>query len=177
MLTSSKDIYFSIRHFFIYFIFLKILFIYSWEIQRHRQREKQTPYREPDSGLDPRTRGSRPEPKADAQSLSHPGTPEIHFFKALLYYRMTEGIARCRAVQLRCSTVPWFSGEGSSFQGHIALTEFCIYPIPSPGAPFYWALPRTKQYCTLDYTEHWEFLGNVIGLLLSVLTAPADNSC
>ena len=29
----------------------------------------------PDVGLDPRTLGSRPEPKADAQPLSHPGAP------------------------------------------------------------------------------------------------------
>ena len=39
------------------------------------QREKQAPHREPDVGLDPRIPGSRPEPKADAQSLSHPGIP------------------------------------------------------------------------------------------------------
>ena len=45
------------------------------ERQRHRQREKQAPCREPDVGLDPRTPGSRPEPKADAQPLSHPGVP------------------------------------------------------------------------------------------------------
>ena len=42
---------------------------------RDRQREKQAPYVEPDVGLDPRTLGSQPEPKADAQSLSHPGAP------------------------------------------------------------------------------------------------------
>ena len=43
------------------------------ERQRHRQREKQAPREEPDVGLDPRTPGSQPEPKADAQLLSHPG--------------------------------------------------------------------------------------------------------
>jgi len=32
------------------------------------------PSREPDVGLHPRTPGSRPELKADAQRLSHPGT-------------------------------------------------------------------------------------------------------
>ena len=32
--------------------------------------------REPDVALDPRTWGSRPEPKADVQSLSHPGAPK-----------------------------------------------------------------------------------------------------
>ena len=45
------------------------------ERQRHRQREKQAPRREPDVGLDPGTPGSRPEPKADTQLLSHPGIP------------------------------------------------------------------------------------------------------
>ena len=41
----------------------------------HSQREKQDPRRELDAGLDPRTLGSQPEPKADAQPLSHPGAP------------------------------------------------------------------------------------------------------
>lgn len=43
------------------------------ERQRPRQRERQAPCRELDVGLDPRTPGSCPEPKADAQMLSHPG--------------------------------------------------------------------------------------------------------
>ena len=43
------------------------------EGQRHRQREKQAPCREPDVGLDPRTPGSRPGLKAVAKPLSHPG--------------------------------------------------------------------------------------------------------
>ena len=33
--------------------------------QRHRQREKQAPCREPDAGLYPGTPGSCPEPRAD----------------------------------------------------------------------------------------------------------------
>ena len=45
------------------------------ERQRHRQREKQAPCREPDMGLDPRTPGSHPGPKADIQLLSHSGVP------------------------------------------------------------------------------------------------------
>ena len=43
------------------------------ERQRHRQREKQAPCREPDVGLDPRSPGSCPEPKAGTKPLSHPG--------------------------------------------------------------------------------------------------------
>ena len=49
--------------------------------QRHRQREKQAPCREPDVRLDPRTLGSCPEPKADAQPLSHPGVLLTYFSK------------------------------------------------------------------------------------------------
>ena len=56
------------------------------ERQRHRQRKKQGPCREPDAGLDPGTQELRPEPKAGAKLLSHPGIPlkratlkEIHF--------------------------------------------------------------------------------------------------
>ena len=58
------------------FFFLKISPIH--ETHRKRQRQKQAPHKEPDVGLDPRTRGSCPEPKADAQPLSHPGIPAYH---------------------------------------------------------------------------------------------------
>ena len=51
------------------------------ERQRHRQREKQTPCGEPDTGLDPKIPGSYPEPKADAQPLSHPGAPKSGVFQ------------------------------------------------------------------------------------------------
>ena len=61
------------------FYFFKDLFIYDRERererQRHRQREKQAPRQEPDMGLDPRTPGSRPGPKAGIKLLSHPGIP------------------------------------------------------------------------------------------------------
>ena len=48
--------------------------------QRHRQREKQAPVESPMwdliyVGLDPGVPGSIPELEADAQPLSHPGTP------------------------------------------------------------------------------------------------------
>ena len=58
--------------------FLKnILFIHEKHRERHRQRDRQAPCREPDVGLDPGNPGSRLEPKADAQPLSHPGVPII----------------------------------------------------------------------------------------------------
>ena len=51
------------------FFFLRFYFsIYERHTtgrQRHRQREKQAPRREPDVGLDPGTPGSHPEPKAE----------------------------------------------------------------------------------------------------------------
>ena len=54
------------------------------ERQRHGQREKQALWREPDVGLDPTTPGSRPEPKADAQPLSHRVAPSAPDFLYLL---------------------------------------------------------------------------------------------
>ena len=50
------------------------------ERQRHRKREKQAPCGEPNMGLDPGTQGSHPELKADAQPLSHSGTPGNLYF-------------------------------------------------------------------------------------------------
>ena len=46
------------------------------ERQRHGQKEKQAPCREPDVGLDPGSPGSGPGLKAGAKSLSHPGIPQ-----------------------------------------------------------------------------------------------------
>ena len=48
------------------------------ERQRHRQRRSRLPMEtEPDVGLNSRTPGSRPEPKADNLPLSHPGAPSL----------------------------------------------------------------------------------------------------
>ena len=58
--------------------FLKILFIHERHTERSRdKREKQAPCREPDTELDRRTLGSRPESRADTQPLSHPGAPSF----------------------------------------------------------------------------------------------------
>ncbi|CAD7686283.1 unnamed protein product [Nyctereutes procyonoides] len=42
-------------------------------VESEQRIEKQIPCREPDAALDPRTPGSQPEPKVDAQPLSHTG--------------------------------------------------------------------------------------------------------
>ena len=61
-------------------IFLKILFMHERhrkrEKQRQRQREKQAPCGKLDVGFNPATMGSRSEPKADGQPLSHLGVPQ-----------------------------------------------------------------------------------------------------
>ena len=50
---------------------------------RERQRrEKQAPCKEPDMGFYPGAPGSQPEPKEDAQPLSHPGSPPLKLLKS-----------------------------------------------------------------------------------------------
>ena len=61
-----------------------------------REAEMQAPQGEPDAGLDPRTPGSRPEAKADAQSLSHPGVPSTSFISRKVARRQTPD-PRCLA--------------------------------------------------------------------------------
>ena len=53
------------------------------KMQRLRQWERQASCGAPDTGLNPRRLGSHPEPKADAQPLSHPTQvpPEFQFCK------------------------------------------------------------------------------------------------
>ena len=51
------------------------------ERQRHRQRQKQAPRGEPDTGLDPSTQGPiLTQRQTDAQPLSHPGVPNKLIF-------------------------------------------------------------------------------------------------
>ena len=70
-------------------------------------REKQTPCREPDTRLAPRTLRSQPEPKADTQPLSHPGAPflkNILFERARTYARVERGAKkREKKQQTPCS--------------------------------------------------------------------------
>ena len=76
------------KHLKYLFFFFKIFYSERHrERQRHRQKEKQAPCREPDVGLDSQTLGSHPEPKADAQPLSHPGF-QSNIFKWVNNYTM-----------------------------------------------------------------------------------------
>ena len=77
-------------HDYFSFIFFlnKILFIYSWETQAE---EKPAPSRlhagqSHDVGLNPRTPGSRPGPKAQ---LSHPGVPSFHLLSSQILSSLT----------------------------------------------------------------------------------------
>ena len=83
------DFCYSIFKKILFYLFLvKILFIYSWETHRERQghrQKKRAALGEPDVELDPRTLRSRPEPKADAQPLSHSGIPKDFIFKKSLH--------------------------------------------------------------------------------------------
>ena len=91
----------------ILFFFLRFyLFIHERhrERWRHRQREKQAPYGEPDVGLNPRTPGSWPEPKADAQPLSHLGVPDLIILLQTLQWLLFP--LRVKAKSLREALAP-----------------------------------------------------------------------
>ena len=63
--------------------------------QREREREAETQtegeagsmHREPDVGLDPGSPGSRPEPKAGAKPLRHPGIPIMSIFNGIFLFK------------------------------------------------------------------------------------------
>ena len=64
----------------LFFFFLRFyLFIYSWETQRERERQRHRQREKQAARGEPRILGSLPEPKADAQPLSHPGIPIWYF--------------------------------------------------------------------------------------------------
>ena len=60
-----------------YYFFKKILFIHETHTERQRQAEGKagSSHGKPDVGFDPRNLEWRPELKADAQPLTHPGVP------------------------------------------------------------------------------------------------------
>ena len=129
----------------LFWLVFKILFIYSWEAERSRDRqteEKQDPCKELDVGLDPETSGSCSGPKA--QPLSHSGVPKGLFLKSVTYDLMALGNFRWHKKYLwphsiyphSChsreqSTNYWllFWDSGSSLQGPNIFNDL-----------FYWIL-------------------------------------
>ena len=74
-------------HIFCLVFFLRFyLLMRNTQRQKHREREKQAPWKEPDVGLNPRTPGSCPEPNVDAQPLNHPGAP-LYPFQGVRFYQ------------------------------------------------------------------------------------------
>ena len=70
-----------------FYLFILRYYLFMKDAQREREREEQKQAEgEAGSmqgvqlGLDPETLGSCPEPKADAQPLSHPAVPELFRF-------------------------------------------------------------------------------------------------
>ena len=58
------------------------------ERQRHRQRERSRLHAgKPHVGLNPRSPGSHPGPKAGAQLMSHPGVPSLFSIQRKLKLR------------------------------------------------------------------------------------------
>ena len=70
-----------------------------------RQREKQAPCGEPNIGLDPRTPGSQPEPKADTQPLSHPGVPRFFFFNMRTGSKKLMSDSKSKTLKFRAARV------------------------------------------------------------------------
>ena len=85
------------------------------ERERDRQRKKQAPCREPYVGLNPRSPESHPEPKTDAQLLSHPGVPynmSLFFFQRFYLFIHKRHRERCRDMVRRRSRLLGEPGEG-----------------------------------------------------------------
>ena len=79
MLNKRNDI----KIYFLFFDFLRFyLFVHERHRERqiHRQREKQTPHREPDEGLDPRTLGLLTQAKGRHSTAKPPRCPKIFSF-------------------------------------------------------------------------------------------------
>ena len=98
------------------------------ERQRHRQRQRGEAEREvgstqePDAGLDPRSPGSCPRPKADAQPLSHPGV-----LKGLLLQRELQ---MSSYKEMPCSYSSWACNVVSRFKVLTLFFQKTIYHIP-----------------------------------------------
>ena len=104
------------------------------ERQRHRQREKQAPCREPNVGLDPGSPGSCPVLKADSQLTEPPRHPRNNFCKILFIHRDTEREGqRHREKQALCREPDVGLDPGSP--GSQPELKADAQPLSHPGVP------------------------------------------
>ena len=129
--------------------FFKILFICSWETQREPETQAEGEagsHGEPDVGLDPRTRGSRPELKADTQPLSHPGVLWLFSLRTWIDSIRLRKDSKGSVATLYCSdfsTTRWFFLEFWRPHSAPLYSSFVL-----EGAYYYsWVL---------DFTEGWK---------------------
>ena len=101
----------------------KILFIYErhTERQRHRQREKQAPWRSLiDAGLNPGT----PESKADVQPLSHTGDLVFYAFLRQILYIIHQNF--CQVCDIVDTIVNYMFGYDFPFFADIQKYNQCL---------------------------------------------------
>ena len=85
--------------------FKRILSIYSWVTQREAEtqaEEEAGSLRGAQCGTQSWTPGSWPEPKADAQPLSHPGVPLFFFF--IFFLILGNSLYKCHSLFWEAST-------------------------------------------------------------------------
>ena len=108
----------NLDFFLISLVYFFLIYLCIHERYRKRGRDigrGKGSYREPDAGLDARTLGSHPEPKADAQPLSHPGVPRTYSLNPR-YQKMR--IFQIFSYSYSQSTLPSFLAN-SSIKRHI----------------------------------------------------------
>ena len=94
----------------------------------HRKRGRDTgrgrsrpPRKEPDTGLNLRTPGSRPEPKADIQPLSHPGIQSHTILMAIDYQPPAYVLSIGKAIQL-----VWLNSDPSHYSQLLHLWKISL---------------------------------------------------
>ena len=114
---------------------------------RYRQRGEQAPSGEPNAGLDPRTPGSHPGPKADTQPLSHPGVPGgVWYSRSLVLHGIQPlHLLRDLSVCYLVSSSPCRPAVTPSFQS-----------LPSELEPYCAAVPSSQSSSSCDHSPQRE---------------------
>ena len=96
------------------------------ERQRHRQREKQVPCRNPNVGLNPITPGSRPELEVDAQPLTYPGALSISYFWCYYKWYFKFNFWFFHATVLKCDWFLYILEYAILLNSFSSKVTFCI---------------------------------------------------